>query len=148
MSQRTALVERLLKVFDRSCISHLRRRPSGAQVRGCLVARATLGVHEQGGNTKFLREPTAGVVVAIATIGIASAILAVLLRLASDHSGPDPGLQAALLDWIILAFIVSGLVAWWRRPENRFGPLMIAAGLALCLSCCLRVRRSSEVCAR
>jgi hypothetical protein len=103
--------------------------------RDCLVARATLGVYNRGGDTKFLREPTAGVVVAVATIGIVSAILGVLLRLASDHSGPDPGLQAALLDWILLAFIVSGLVAWWRRPENRFGPLMIAAGLALCLSC-------------
>jgi signal transduction histidine kinase len=89
----------------------------------------------RGGETKFLRVPTAGVVVAIATFGIAAAILAVLLRLASDHSGPDPGLQAALLDWIILAFILSGLVAWWRRPENRFGPLMAAAGLALCVSC-------------
>ena len=55
------------------------------------------------------------------------------LRLSSDHGGPAPGLQAALLDWILLSYLFSGLVAWRRRPDNRFGPLMIAAGLALCL---------------
>jgi signal transduction histidine kinase len=84
---------------------------------------------------KTTRGPTAGVVLTIATIGIVSAIIAVFLRLASDHGGPAPALQAALLDWIILAYIFSGLVAWRRRPDNRFGPLMIAAGLVLCLSC-------------
>lgn len=84
--------------------------------------------------TKSTRAPTAGVVLVIATIGIASAIIAIFLRVSSDHGGPDPGLQAALLDWIILAYIFGGLVAWRRRPENRFGPLMIGAGLAICLA--------------
>jgi len=84
--------------------------------------------------TKTARAPTAGVVLLIATVGIVSSIIAVFLRLASDHGGPEPGLQAALLDWIILAYVFSGVVAWRRRPKNRFGPLMIVAGLALCLS--------------
>jgi signal transduction histidine kinase len=73
--------------------------------------------------------------VAIALVAIAGAAGAVLLRLASDHGGPQPGLQIALLDWIILGYILSGLVAWWRRPDSRFGPLMIAGGFATMLAC-------------
>jgi len=34
-----------------------------------------------------------------------------------------------LLDLVVgWAFIGAGLVAWWRRPENRIGPLMAAVG--------------------
>ena len=43
-------------------------------------------------------------------------------------------IQSALLDWIILSFTFSGLIAWRRRPESRFGPLMIAGGLATVVS--------------
>jgi signal transduction histidine kinase len=46
----------------------------------------------------------------------------------------EPGLQAALLVWIIVPFIAGGLIAWWRRPDTRFGPLMVAAGFATFLS--------------
>jgi len=66
--------------------------------------------------------------------GAAGAAGAVILRLASDHGGPEPGLQAALLDWIALSYLVSGLVAWWRRPESRFGPLMVGAGFVVLLT--------------
>jgi signal transduction histidine kinase len=31
------------------------------------------------------------------------------------------------------SFVLAGLVAWWRRPEHRVGPLMTAAGFALLL---------------
>jgi signal transduction histidine kinase len=47
---------------------------------------------------------------------------------------PEPGLQAALLDWITLPYILGGLIAWWRRPDSRFGPLMVAAGFAMFVS--------------
>src|SRR4029077_1954282 len=30
--------------------------------------------------------------------------------------------------WLGLPYILSGLIAWWRRPESRFGPLMVIAG--------------------
>jgi hypothetical protein len=30
--------------------------------------------------------------------------------------------------------VVCGLVAWWRRPANRFGPLLIIAGFVNFLS--------------
>jgi signal transduction histidine kinase len=32
------------------------------------------------------------------------------------------------------AFIGTGLLAWWRRPDNRFGALMVAVGFSYCLS--------------
>jgi len=41
----------------------------------------------------------------------------------------SPGVQATLVGWIVLGYVVSGAIAWWRRPDSRFGPLMVAAGL-------------------
>jgi hypothetical protein len=34
----------------------------------------------------------------------------ILLQLASDHGGPDPGLQISLLAWLILPYVVGGLI--------------------------------------
>ena len=34
----------------------------------------------------------------------------------------------------ILGFVLAGVVAWWRRPESRFGILMVLAGTAWFLS--------------
>ena len=70
---------------------------------------------------------------ALALAGCAGAAGAVALAYASDHL-PEPGLRAALLDWIVLPYILAGLIAWWRRPESRFGPLMVAAGFVMLLS--------------
>jgi signal transduction histidine kinase len=67
---------------------------------------------------------------AIALVGCAAAAASVALALASDHVS-EPGLQAALVDWITLLYILGGLIAWWRRPDSRFGPLMVAAGFAV-----------------
>lgn len=36
--------------------------------------------------------------------------------------------HAALILWLALSYSVSGLVAWWRRPANRIGPLMLLTG--------------------
>jgi signal transduction histidine kinase len=73
------------------------------------------------------------VVCAIALAGCAAAVATFALALNSDHVN-QPGLQAALMDWITLPYIVAGLIAWRRRPESRFGPLMIVAGFAMFLS--------------
>lgn len=51
----------------------------------------------------------------------------------SDHLS-KPGLQASLLNWIILSYVFSGLVAWCRRPDSRFGLMMIAAGFVTLLT--------------
>jgi signal transduction histidine kinase len=70
---------------------------------------------------------------AIALAGCAAAGLTVALALASDGV-PDPVVRAITVDWVMLPYIVAGLVAWWRRPESRFGPLMVVAGFVAFLS--------------
>jgi signal transduction histidine kinase len=79
------------------------------------------------------RAPGSPVLWALALAGCAAAAVSVEFALVSDHVA-EPGLQAALLDWITLPYILAGLVAWWRRPDSRFGPLMVAAGFAMFLS--------------
>jgi signal transduction histidine kinase len=81
-----------------------------------------------------LRAPTPLVLAVIALIALLAAGMVIAVRLGSAFPGDEPGLQAGLLDWIVLSSIFSGLVAWRRRPESRLGPLMIAAGFATSLS--------------
>src|SRR5687768_8520145 len=77
--------------------------------------------------------PRATMLVAIALAGCAAAACTVALALTSDHVR-EPGIHAALQVWGLLGFVLAGVVAWWRRPESRFGPLMILAGGAWFLS--------------
>jgi signal transduction histidine kinase len=72
--------------------------------------------------------PRPAVLWAIALAGLVAAAGAVGLALTSDDPGQDPGLHAALLAWAALPYILAGLIAWWRRPDSRLGPLMIAVG--------------------
>ena len=81
-----------------------------------------------------LRAPTPFVLAVIALIALVAAGMVIAVRLGSAFPGDEPGLQAGLLDWIVLSYIFSGLVAWRRRPDSRLGPLMIAAGFATSLS--------------
>jgi signal transduction histidine kinase len=53
--------------------------------------------------------------------------------LTSDHVR-EPEVQAALIVWVILAYVLAGVIAWWRRPESRLGPLMIGAGFGTFIS--------------
>ncbi len=72
--------------------------------------------------------PGAVVLGAVAAATVASSTAAVLLAL--GH--PDlyqPRLRIALLAWTTLPFIGAGMIAWRRRPDSGFGPLLIAAGL-------------------
>ena len=73
-------------------------------------------------------------ILAIAAAAIAGTAGAILLQLDSDHAGRDPAVQISLLAWLILPYVLGGLVAWYCKPSNRFGPLMIAAGLGTLLS--------------
>ena len=40
----------------------------------------------------------------------------------------QPALRVVLVWWITLPYIFAGMVAWRRRPDSAFGPLMILAG--------------------
>jgi signal transduction histidine kinase len=77
--------------------------------------------------------PKLGLLLALALAGCAGAAMAVVLAYDSEHL-PEPGIRAALLDWIVLPYVFAGLIAWWRRPQSRFGPLMVAAGFTMLLS--------------
>jgi signal transduction histidine kinase len=79
------------------------------------------------------RAPSSDALWGIAFAGAAATAVATALALTSDHV-ETPGIQAFLVDWIILGYVVSGVIAWWRRPDSRFGPLMVAAGFTFFLS--------------
>jgi hypothetical protein len=73
------------------------------------------------------RSPKPALLWAIALGGVVAAACAVVLALTSDHIS-EPGTHAALQAWALLGYVIAGVIAWWRRPESRFGLLMIAAG--------------------
>lgn len=71
----------------------------------------------------YLR-PSRSVLAAVALAGCGGAACAAALALTSDHVS-HPGVHATLTVWMVLAYVLAGLVAWWRAPEIRFGLLMI-----------------------
>ena len=77
--------------------------------------------------------PARPLMLLIAAAGIAAAAICVALALTSDHQA-SPEVQGALMAWITLSYVFAGLVAWWRRPHNHLGPLMIAAGFGVFLA--------------
>jgi signal transduction histidine kinase len=73
------------------------------------------------------RRPSPVLLCALALGGLAVGASSFLLAFGSDHV-QDPGLQASLYSLIEVPYILGGVIAWWRRPDSRFGPLMISAG--------------------
>jgi signal transduction histidine kinase len=69
----------------------------------------------------------------LAIAGCLAAAATFALAYGSDHVD-EPGLRAGLVVWIVVPYVGAGLIAWWRRPESRFGPLMVAAGFGMFLS--------------
>ena len=73
----------------------------------------------------------------IATAGVAAAATSCALALSSAGWDPklgEPLVLSMLAVWVTLSYVLGGLFAWRRRPDSRFGPLMIAAGLVNFLS--------------
>src|SRR5215211_2987431 len=73
------------------------------------------------------RRPSPALLCLIALGGCAVGAASFLLAYRSDHV-LDPGLQASLYSLIEVPYVLGGVIAWWRRPDSRFGPLMIVAG--------------------
>ena len=69
----------------------------------------------------------------IGLAGCLATAASIVLTLRSDHVS-EPAARAALNAWVILPYVLAGLIAWWRRPDSRFGVLMVAAGFAMFLS--------------
>jgi signal transduction histidine kinase len=72
---------------------------------------------------RWLAEPRAPVVVLAGSI-----VIGLLAELSLARA--EPSMDAILVDAASgFAFVVAGLVAWRRRPDNRVGPIMIGIGL-------------------
>jgi signal transduction histidine kinase len=87
----------------------------------------------QGLEATAVRPPRPAVLWAIALAGCAASASSIVLALTTDHVN-EPGVQAALMVWVVLGYVLAGVIAWWRRPESRFGPLLIAAGFTFFLA--------------
>jgi hypothetical protein len=70
---------------------------------------------------------------ALAVLGFAAGAVPLALVLA-DEGGHQRELIAVTGPLIGWAFIGTGIYAWLRRPENRFGALMTAVGFSACLA--------------
>ncbi|TCC37223.1 sensor histidine kinase [Kribbella sindirgiensis] len=65
--------------------------------------------------------------------GLGTLLASIALAMAGDEL-VRPGLQAFLFNWITIPYLISGTLAWWRRPDSRLGPLMIATGFVMALT--------------
>ena len=78
-----------------------------------------------------LSVPNPAIISLIGLAGLAAAGASLTFALRSGgveaHIG-EPLVIAILAAWITVSYVFCGLVAWWRRPSSRFGPLMIGAG--------------------
>jgi signal transduction histidine kinase len=69
----------------------------------------------------------------IAVVGCGAATYSFVSALRNPLVGAalgEPLVIALLAKWLTVSYILCGLFAWWRRPDSRFGPLMVAAGFA------------------
>ncbi|HET6643353.1 MAG TPA: histidine kinase, partial [Gaiellaceae bacterium] len=81
--------------------------------------------------------PSALALTTIAVIGCAAATYSFVAALRNPLVGAalgEPLVVTLLAKWLTVSYILCGLYAWWRRPESRFGPLMVAAGFVNFLS--------------
>jgi signal transduction histidine kinase len=67
--------------------------------------------------------------IALAVVALAAGGAFLAIVLGSDHVD-DRAATAALGLLVGWSFIGTGLLAWWRRPDNRTGALMTATGFA------------------
>src|SRR5436190_3169695 len=83
-----------------------------------------------GGSSMRPRRRT---VLALALLAVAMAVVADVVIRTSGHMS-DRGVWAVLNAALGLSFAGTGLYAWWRRPENRTGALMVWVGFLFFLS--------------
>ena len=67
---------------------------------------------------------------AVVPAGIALGVVALQVQVDNLHSPTARAMATVAVGW---SFLIAGLIAWSRRPANRLGTLMVAAGFALLL---------------
>ena len=68
---------------------------------------------------------------AVAGLGILTGVL--ILGVASARL-EQSALRVFLIAWIVVPYVLSGVLAWWRRPASRLGPLMMLTGFVMGLT--------------
>jgi len=79
-----------------------------------------------------VRAPGVPVLSAIAVGGVVAGGSALDFALRSSGIGEELGeplVIASIWSWTIVAYFLGGVLAWWRRPASRFGPLMVGTGV-------------------
>ena len=104
---------------------------SRREIGGCTAVAATAPLQA---NLSDARAPPRPLVLwTLALAGCAAAAYSFAAALRNPAIGPDLGeplVIALLSNCLTLSYVLCGLFAWWRRPDSRFGPLMVAAGFA------------------
>jgi signal transduction histidine kinase len=75
--------------------------------------------------------PPPSISLAIAIVGCAAAAVSFTLAVVGEGVGVELGeplVIAVLTALLTLSYVLCGLFAWRRRPDSRFGALMVAAG--------------------
>src|SRR5215210_683068 len=85
-----------------------------------------------GADVGVARSPSPSALWAIAVVGSAAAFAVAAITYGIDAHAPL--IDAAIVAWITLSYVVCGLIAWSRRPQSRFGRLMVASGFGPLLS--------------
>ena len=72
-------------------------------------------------------------IIALAAVAFVVGLADALLLATSDHF-KDGDVWAVLGPFISWGFVGTGLYAWWRRPDSRFGLLLVALGYSWLLA--------------
>jgi signal transduction histidine kinase len=71
----------------------------------------------------------------IAVAGVIAGLAAVAVTASSNHLDQTDKLVGSIVGLLVTwSFIGTGLYAWWRRPNNRFGALMTLTGFTLLMT--------------
>ena len=119
-------------------VATTRRTGDASDVVGARTNRGPAAASADGHRLRFeaaLTRAGRDPVLAAAALAVAAAasVAAGYVLTTSDHTA-DAGVTAALTVITANAFVLAGLVAWWRRPDNRIGPLMVLTGFLWFLS--------------
>jgi signal transduction histidine kinase len=104
---------------------------SRREIGGCTTVAATAPLPLELSDARAPPRPF--VLLTIAVAGCAAVTYSFIAALRNPAVGADLGeplVIALLSNWLTLSYVLCGLFAWWRRPDSRFGVLMVAAGLA------------------
>jgi signal transduction histidine kinase len=66
----------------------------------------------------------------LGAVGVIFGLALIPAIVTSDQPNPPKPLFAVIAPLIGWSFIGTGLFAWWRRPQNRFGALLVAVGFS------------------